>query len=413
MGYVVAFAGRRDSYQVPIALAEAGLLDALCTDLYFKPDSVLHKVAVPRRFRRRHSPQLDRATILTSLSETVAQAYAEYLGGSQERLFGWVAVHIGRRAARAAISGGSDALLYSNYALETFSAREMRGRRKLLFCYHPHQGKSISILREDLERFPICQWSYDRETRVGDLLDRAHQSGMEARPDREMMLADHVICSSTFSRRSIEESGYCDVDVSVVPYGCDTTHFDVDLSKRSSTQTRFLFVGQGVQRKGLHHLLLAWREARLTNAVLELVLSSADPGILSLVPEGVVLRKMLSHAELSSSYQRSDVFVMPSLVEGFGLVFLEALAAGCFCIFTENTGMPDLHPPGSVGRQVHQGDVSELAVVLSEVHHMVQSDSVDPFAARKFANCQTWEKFRLGILDAVTSLARTPKATAN
>ena len=50
----------------------------------------------------------------------------------------------------------------------------------------------------------------------------------------------------------------------------------------------------------------------------------------------------MSQPELEQLYQQADVFVLPSLVEGFGYVYLEALARGCFCLGTWNTGLPDV-----------------------------------------------------------------------
>ena len=44
------------------------------------------------------------------------------------------------------------------------------------------------------------------------------------------------------------------------------------------------------------------------------------------VADATVFRGAVSHAELTSEYRRSDVFVLPSGIEGFGLVFIEAMA---------------------------------------------------------------------------------------
>ena len=65
MGIVTAAAGRRDGYQVPVALAEAGLLAAHVTDQYL-PDAwqpLLERFAQAGAFKqlrplsRRHHPQ--------------------------------------------------------------------------------------------------------------------------------------------------------------------------------------------------------------------------------------------------------------------------------------------------------------------------------------------------------------------
>ena len=149
MGYVVAFAGRRDFYQVPIALVECGLLDAFCTDFYFDPKSVWQALLVPRRFRRRYAPELDKKVIYTSLSETCIQALSYFGGFDLERTFSWVDSDIGRRARAIAAKTNSDILSYSNYALESFSDPRFAKRKKILFLYHPHTKLSFKILEDD------------------------------------------------------------------------------------------------------------------------------------------------------------------------------------------------------------------------------------------------------------------------
>ena len=93
---------------------------------------------------------------------------------------------------------------------------------------------------------------------------------------------------------------------------------------------------QWFTRKGLHHLIEAWGKANLSHSQLTLVCRSIDPQIRAAwsLPKGIHLCSAVSQPELEKLYQQADVFVLPSLVEGFGYVYLEALARGCFCLGT-------------------------------------------------------------------------------
>ena len=58
--------------------------------------------------------------------------------------------------------------------------------------------------------------------------------------------------------------------------------------------------------------------------------------------------------------EKADVFVFPSLFEGFGLVLLEAMASGLPVITTQNTGGPDLIQEGKEGFIIPAGSVEAL-----------------------------------------------------
>src|SRR6185503_11385171 len=129
----------------------------------------------------------------------------------------------------------------------------------------------------------------------------------------------------------------------IVPYG-------VEVSSRPRAEVvpqefHAVFVGSGGQRKGLHHLLLAWQRASLPGgSKLTLVCRVIDREIERIAARtgGVQLRRGLSQTLLESTYANSTLFVMPSLVEGFGQVYLEALAQGCPVLGTPNSGLPDI-----------------------------------------------------------------------
>ena len=66
------------------------------------------------------------------------------------------------------------------------------------------------------------------------------------------------------------------------------------------------------------------------------------------------------HDELVKYYEACDVFVMPSHAEGFGIVFLEAMAFGKPVIGGNHGGTPDVIRDGVTGFLVEYGDVNGL-----------------------------------------------------
>lgn len=103
-------------------------------------------------------------------------------------------------------------------------------------------------------------------------------------------------------------------------------------------------------RKRLHVLLAA--AARLRNRVPQLEVRIVGGG-----PEGARLKRIcreqqlegvvnwredISQAELMQEYKRADVFCLPSMQEGFGIVFLEAMASGKPIVAARAAAVPEV-----------------------------------------------------------------------
>lgn len=68
-----------------------------------------------------------------------------------------------------------------------------------------------------------------------------------------------------------------------------------------------------------------------------------------------------------AEYRRADVFCLPSLQEGFGIVFLEAMAAGLPIVAGRAAAVPEVVPHGEVGLLVSPRDPAALAGALERL----------------------------------------------
>ncbi|HEY0038101.1 MAG TPA: glycosyltransferase family 4 protein, partial [Longimicrobium sp.] len=189
--------------------------------------------------------------------------------------------------------------------------------------------------------------------------------------------------------------------IRVVPYGVDLDTF-VPPAALPAGPFRVLFVGQMVQRKGLTYLFEAWKRLALPNAELVLAGRGRMDGPL-LARYGSLFRReaSVSRPRLRELYQCSDVFCMPSLAEGSGMVYLEALACGTPVIGTPNTGAADLIDDGEQGFLVPIRDVDALAERLLWCYEHREELQAMRAAARTRAERFTWGAFRKGVADMV------------
>ncbi|MGQ9927622.1 MAG: glycosyltransferase family 4 protein [Chloroflexaceae bacterium] len=72
-------------------------------------------------------------------------------------------------------------------------------------------------------------------------------------------------------------------------------------------------------------------------------------------------------ATVAAWYRRASIFCLPSVQEGFGIVFLEAMAAGLPIVATTAAAVPEVVPEGQAGLLVPPGDVHALAAALAEL----------------------------------------------
>ena len=405
--YVVAFNRDRDFYEVPAALADAGKLEALITDIYL-PDRVSgSRLARLLGLSHRHCDAVSSKRVKWSAEALALQIFALRVAKNERersQIFNRIDAHLSGMAGCMALRAGAGLLLYSGYALEAFKMVQDADVPRLLFVYHPQGGYVRRILVEDFSRHPEVAASHQRH------LDEIAMNEGE-RVAEEIGLATGIACASSFTARSVRACrGSKNVEPAVIPYGCfPPVLFDSDRSRKAQ-RPQVLFVGQGTQRKGLHHLLKAWREGFHQAADLTLVLNQIDPGIAALfnsLPVRPRILERLSREQLNGEFRRADIFVLPSLVEGFGLVYLEALAAGCYVIGTNNTGLPDLAAPEEAATVIPAGDLDRLRAALESAVASATKGVFDRRSIQDFAATRTWENFRAGIRTFVENAERT------
>lgn len=391
------FNGARDSYQAPLALAEGGRLEALVTDWYAPLDRAWARVAehfVPPSLRegvrRRHAEGLPSSLVVGG----ARGAFEAWRSRSDlSRLDAWLGTRAGRLAGRR----GAGVFAYSYYAHAAFAAAPPDTAR-LIFQVHPHPRSLAALYDEELRLVP--------EARASLLAEEEAQTETPrfARLAEEPHLADGCIAASSFTRRTLIEQGIAPERVRVVPYGVDLERL-TPAAPPPRRPFRVLFVGQMVQRKGLGYLLEAWRRLALPDA--ELVLAgrgTCDRPLLARFDGLAVRREAVSERELLALYRSAHVFCMPSIAEGFGLVYLEALACGTPAIGTPNTGAPDVVRHGREGFIVGVRDVDALAARLRWCYDHPEALEQMRSAARARAEEFSWPAFRRELRAAVDVL---------
>lgn len=174
---------------------------------------------------------------------------------------------------------------------------------------------------------------------------------LEQRELAEYEAADLICTGSSHARDTFVARGIAAEKLAINPYGVDLSHFSPP--ERPAGNRRVLFVGSVGVRKGVPWLIQAFRSLP-RDWELHLIgpMERGFGAVLArLNLERVVLRGPLPGPCLPAEYCAADIFCLPSVEEGFGMVILQAMASGLPVIASTATGGPDagveiLVPPG-------------------------------------------------------------------
>ncbi len=170
--------------------------------------------------------------------------------------------------------------------------------------------------------------------------------------------------SSHVSRSLLEQYGCSATRMQCVYAGSNATTIDPEMGFERFAQKRILFVGIDWDRKGGPVLLKAFREVRRAHPTAELIIVGCRPDVSM---EGCRVVGQVSSAEVAKFYRSASVFCLPTTVEPFGIVFVEAFAHGLPIVATNIGALPDFVEEGESGYLVRCNDPAQLASRLIDL----------------------------------------------
>jgi glycosyltransferase involved in cell wall biosynthesis len=176
---------------------------------------------------------------------------------------------------------------------------------------------------------------------------------------------------------------------------------DLAVRSQQAGPLRLLFVGNVIQRKGLHNILAAL--AILSSDIWQLsIVGKMDAANdyakiiqqqASRLPAGAVtFYGRLDDEQLAQQYRRHHLFVLPSY-EGFGIVYLEAMRFGLPVIAATAGAAQEIVTAGENGFLVNPGDAAALAGHVRDLHGNRERLLAMSYAAhRRYFQHPTWQQ---------------------
>lgn len=188
-------------------------------------------------------------------------------------------------------------------------------------------------------------------------------------------------------------------DIHVIPLGLESLFLNEDrfgeLPKELELHIPYiLFVGNIEPKKGIDTLVSAFRHVRNAKDYTLVLAGQEGWKCKWLIHEidtydgpGKILRLgYVKRENLPALYRDAEVYIQPSVEEGFGLPVIEAMAAGTPVIHSNHPVLSETG--GGYGITFPMGDSDALAAVIDDV--IEEAQAVDCDKAKEFARNRTW-----------------------
>ena len=296
-------------------------------------------------------PLRDRVRVRPTLAAGRFRLPARLLGGmAYASLHDWI---VSRRIGRMA--GQIDIIhTWPIGALRTLKTARRLGIPTVLERCNAHTRFAYTVVREECER-------------IGVPLPPNHEHAWNERllrkEEEEYRLCDRLLCPSEFVVKTFLEQGFGREKLARHIYGYDEMVFHPNGRPRDDGRgLTMISVGVCAVRKGLHFALEAWLQSPASRRGAFLIaggfLPAYEAKLAPMLAHPSV--KVLGHRnDVPELLRQSDVLVLPSIEEGFGLVCTEAMASGCVPLVSEACTDLCRHMENALVHPV--GDVASLA----------------------------------------------------
>ncbi len=254
---------------------------------------------------------------------------------------------------------------YSYASLETLAAEKQRGMLTVLDQIDPG-AVEFHLVKEEMTRFP-------------EMVDSPPEFPVTyyERNQQEWALADRVVVNSQFAREALIKQGVAPEKLFVLPlcYESDEISRKPESEKsgkpKAGSPLRVLFLGQVILRKGIQYLIEVARMLEHENVQFDVVGPiGITAAAVANAPRNLTFHGRATRDQSASWYRQADVFVLPTLSDGFAITQLEAMAYGLPVVTTPCCG--EVVSDGVDGFVVPPRDVATLTKIF--VRYLTEPD---------------------------------------
>jgi glycosyltransferase involved in cell wall biosynthesis len=338
--WIVSQEGTRQTYAIPLAFHRLGVLRKFYADIWCRRGRSLlrHGPAGARALATHFNPEIppelvvdfNPAAILDRIALSLRRGNASpaELAGRYCRYGEWFANQVRNHLERQELDPDLDCFFgFNTNCLETLGT--LRQRKILTVVDQIDPG----VIEEDMviaecERWP--GWA-----KAPGRMPKSYWDRIRA----EWELADLVLVNSEWSLEALVQQGVPRQKLIVVPLAIDLQHEHRFEPVQAKGILKVLWLGSVILRKGIPYLVEAARKLQDKN--IEFLLAGplgVSPKVVEAFPSNMKWLGRVTRDQLSGIYAQAQVFVLPTVSDGFAITQLEAMGHGLPVVTTPNCG---------------------------------------------------------------------------
>jgi glycosyltransferase involved in cell wall biosynthesis len=261
-------------------------------------------------------------------------------------------------------------------ALETLRTAKRLGIPTVLERPNAHTRFAYEIVQKECDRLGVAL-PKDHE--------HAYNEEILGREEAEYGLSDYLLCPSDFVVKTFLDQGVSGSKLVRHTYGFDEAVYYPTTGHRrpDSSGLVVLFVGVAAVRKGLHFALEAWLRSPASRDGTFLIAGEFLPEYAEYLAASLAHPSVhvLGHrTDVPELMRKSDVLILPTIEEGYGLVCAEALGSGCVPLVSDACTEVCRHGENAL------------------VHHVGDVDALESHLTSLYENREMLDRLRVGAL---------------
>lgn len=409
---IVVHPGKQHSFQMATALKNKQILYKYITTVYDKPKSLTNFII---KFLKGKNKKKAKGRKCDKLQDNDVIQYYELLGLINLYLprikilkkyscsfNNFLNDIFAKKVAKYIINNNIDAVIsydYNSTKLFEILKNYAPSVKRILDVSIANRSFMKKIFLEDLKK---C----NEKEFYNENLDIWNEKNID-RAIKEVLYSNEFIVPSKVVKESIMSLGINEEVIHIIPYGVDCNKFKAISKDKSNKKLRLIYVGGISYRKGIHHLLNVISKFDPKKVDLTLIGNYDSKSRLYLdynKKSNIHFEGFITSDILANKYNEADVFVFPTLCEGYGLVVLEALSSGLPVICSDHAGGNDAIIDNYNGFVFETGNESLL---FEKINYFINNrESIEKMRAncRYVAENLTWEKYYENIGNCVLKI---------